>query len=283
MRKDSQGPLIAQCLAIVALIIALLPINPYGYYVLLRFVICGICAYLAVTAYQRSKLNWVWILGGLAVLYNPLIPVHLNREVWSGVNIVTIVLIALTMWRFRRKSERPQEPVTLPPAREQGEYDFDASGYVFDAATRTLRGPDGFVYRVLSASRSGPDKSTFSVEAPTGAVFKITLRGLVVTPDTEQSIPIDNPVIRECKRCGKMKITQSVFFIENISYFFGRQERIFQGYVCFSCMTKTFAIFETRTLLGTWWGIIGMIAGPGYLLENLIEYLKHSYRFARSK
>jgi hypothetical protein len=38
-------------------------------------------------------------------------------------------------------------------------------------------------------------------------------------------------------------------------------------------MTKEFAGHETATLLGTWWGIIGCILGPVYLVSNILEYI----------
>lgn len=66
---------IAQVIGIGMRAWALVPANPYGYYILLRFVICGICIYLAVQAYDLQKLGWVWALGITVVLYNPLIRV----------------------------------------------------------------------------------------------------------------------------------------------------------------------------------------------------------------
>ena len=57
MKTDSRETLTAQCVVIVVLLVALVPGYSSGYYVLLRFVICAICAYLAVTAYRSRKLN----------------------------------------------------------------------------------------------------------------------------------------------------------------------------------------------------------------------------------
>lgn len=84
-----------------ALAAALLEL-PYSYYVLLRVLVCGVCIYLAVQEYERGRTGWVWVLGGFAVLYNPIFRIHLNREVWSIVNIVTIALMAVHMWQSRR-------------------------------------------------------------------------------------------------------------------------------------------------------------------------------------
>ena len=81
---------IPQSIAIVMLLWALIPDNPYGYYVLLRWVCCGIFAYLAVQALAQEMQGWTWILGITALLYNPIFRVHLTREIWSVVNLVTI-------------------------------------------------------------------------------------------------------------------------------------------------------------------------------------------------
>jgi hypothetical protein len=72
---------------------ALNPSNPYGYYVLLRWVCCAIFAYLALGAHRAGSEGWTWVLGVLALLYNPVASVHLGREIWEPVNIGTIVLV----------------------------------------------------------------------------------------------------------------------------------------------------------------------------------------------
>ena len=105
LKKD---PPVAQFVAVVMLVWALAPINPYSYYVLLRFVVCGIFVFLAVKANKLNKPGWTWVLGITEVVYNPLAPAHLNREVWSVVNIVTIVLLIVTVWVFRQGSS-PQD------------------------------------------------------------------------------------------------------------------------------------------------------------------------------
>lgn len=82
---------------IVFLIVALFPIRAYGFYVLLKFVICGGCAFLAVNASEEERKHMVWILGGLAVLYNPIVRFPLGREIWTVVNVVTILGLVVNM------------------------------------------------------------------------------------------------------------------------------------------------------------------------------------------
>ncbi len=83
---------IPQAVAIMMLLLALNPANPYGYYTLLRIVICGIFTYLAIRAFKQHTEIWGWILAVTAALYNPIIRVHLTREVWSVINVLTILL-----------------------------------------------------------------------------------------------------------------------------------------------------------------------------------------------
>lgn len=76
---------------------------PYGYYMLLRVVICGSCIYLATRETRMSEAAWVWILGGCAVLYNPILRIHLGRDLWSVVNVATIALLTSHMWVASRR------------------------------------------------------------------------------------------------------------------------------------------------------------------------------------
>jgi len=82
---------------IVMLGIALLPIRWYGYYVLLKLVVCGGCGFLAANAYDDGRKHLVWFLGGLAVLYNPIIRFPLGRELWMVINILTIIVLIAAM------------------------------------------------------------------------------------------------------------------------------------------------------------------------------------------
>lgn len=74
------------------LLLALLP-WPYGYYVFLRWVVCGAALLTAwdILRYRSASIGG-WLMIGCAVLYNPLVPVHLKREVWMVVNVVTAAL-----------------------------------------------------------------------------------------------------------------------------------------------------------------------------------------------
>jgi uncharacterized membrane protein YccC len=68
---------------------------PYGYYQLLRFVVCGISVYVAFMAYNWHKIWATYLFGFFAVLFNPLIPVHLSRELWQPIDVICGILFIL--------------------------------------------------------------------------------------------------------------------------------------------------------------------------------------------
>jgi len=69
--------------------IGLLPM-PYGYYMLVRLFFCGVSLfYLTRPTGVRDVEKWVLV--GLAVLFNPLVPVELgDKTLWTIVNIATV-------------------------------------------------------------------------------------------------------------------------------------------------------------------------------------------------
>jgi len=91
-------------IAATMLLLALAP-WPYGYYQLLRFVVCGVAVYIAFMAYNWHK-NWaIYLFGFIAVLFNPLIPVHLSRELWQPIDTVCGIIFLISV--FILKKQRP--------------------------------------------------------------------------------------------------------------------------------------------------------------------------------
>ncbi len=92
---------VPQTVAIIALAWALYPRNPYGYYVFLRWICFGTFTYVALVSLTREKRLLVWLTGATALLYNPFMRVHLNRELWSVLNVGTIAVAVFSMWALK--------------------------------------------------------------------------------------------------------------------------------------------------------------------------------------
>lgn len=92
---------IALLVAAIFLFIALFDGWPYGFYTLLRFVIFAISAYVAWMSYEVKKEKWVWIFGFLAVLFNPFIVIHFDREIWSVIDLIVGVFMIISLFALK--------------------------------------------------------------------------------------------------------------------------------------------------------------------------------------
>ena len=98
------------------LLLALLP-WPYGFYTFLRL---GVCVVFAWLAYEQWKFDnaisaWVVVLGAFTLLYNPLLTVHLTREIWSVLNPLTAFVLVCHLWSLRRLIKRHTAKSTSVP------------------------------------------------------------------------------------------------------------------------------------------------------------------------
>jgi hypothetical protein len=53
----------------------------------------------------------------MAVIYNPIIRIHLTREIWSAVNIATVAIATLSIFVLKRESAssaRDDKPFIVP-------------------------------------------------------------------------------------------------------------------------------------------------------------------------
>jgi hypothetical protein len=94
------GFIIARIIAIVLLLWAL-DKHPYGYYTLLRFVVCGVTAYSAYLAVELKKNGWAWTFGIIALLFNPIIPFHLGRDIWQIVDVGVAILLLVSLFLLK--------------------------------------------------------------------------------------------------------------------------------------------------------------------------------------
>ena len=109
--KCTSSSLIVRILCIILLLWALIPINPYGYYILLRWVCFPCFLYLSFFSYEKGQIPWVWIFGVSAGIYNPIFRVHLGREIWCVVNVISILLLIVHTLKSKRLKCNSQQNV----------------------------------------------------------------------------------------------------------------------------------------------------------------------------
>jgi hypothetical protein len=69
---------------------------PYGYYQFMRFIVCGCaiaCAFFALQSADKVG-TAVVAFGCVALLFNPVLPIHLKRDVWAVLDLATAAAFA---------------------------------------------------------------------------------------------------------------------------------------------------------------------------------------------
>ncbi|MFC1636084.1 DUF6804 family protein [Planctomycetota bacterium] len=87
-------PHLLPCIIAAVMLLVALGDWPYAYYQLLRFVVCGASVYVVFVASTWTKLWAMGMFGIVAVLFNPLIPIHLSQEIRQMTDFICALLFA---------------------------------------------------------------------------------------------------------------------------------------------------------------------------------------------
>ncbi len=88
----------------IMLLIAILPL-PYGYYTFLRIVVCITAGIIAFKVHSKTNSLGFWVVSFalIALLFNPIIPVFLTRELWFFINLAVAGLFVVYGIRQAKK------------------------------------------------------------------------------------------------------------------------------------------------------------------------------------
>ena len=99
---------------ISALTLALIPVWPYRFYIVLRTLMLILSVALIYFAQHEHDKEWRPILVVACLVYNPFFPLHLNRLIWTLVNVVTIFVLGLGLVSTQQenlKREKKKEAI----------------------------------------------------------------------------------------------------------------------------------------------------------------------------
>ena len=89
----------------VLLIIAPIISFPYGFYTFLRLVISLTSGFIIYLTYKSSnginEISFIFLI--ILILYNPVIPVHLSRDIWMPINFVTSAIYIFSFFSVKKK------------------------------------------------------------------------------------------------------------------------------------------------------------------------------------
>lgn len=90
-------------ISFVVLLLAIPSIWPYGYYVLLRWIVAGSALYLVWVSYELEKKYWLFLMVVVSLLFNPFIPFHLDKETWVVIDIIVATLFLISIFTIKLK------------------------------------------------------------------------------------------------------------------------------------------------------------------------------------
>jgi hypothetical protein len=105
---------------LAAMLLLCLAPMPYGYFMLVRFVMMVAFGWMAYRYYLNRKTIAMWVFGTLALLFQPIYKIALGRTVWNVVDVVVaLLLIAMFIMEWRRGTKEYVKYQTLPPDNHQ--------------------------------------------------------------------------------------------------------------------------------------------------------------------
>jgi hypothetical protein len=91
---------------IVLLFLAVLEL-PYGFYTFLRWVVTIVMVLSAIKSFENNFGFFGIVFCGIGLLFNPLVPVYLDKETWTVIDIIIGVLLIVTL--FIKKTHPAKE------------------------------------------------------------------------------------------------------------------------------------------------------------------------------
>lgn len=88
----------------ILLFLCLAPM-PYGYYTLVRFISMMGFTYLAYSCFTLQKKDLSWCFISLALLFQPIFPLPLGKELWQIVDVVVGIFLIIVLFN----SKNPQK------------------------------------------------------------------------------------------------------------------------------------------------------------------------------
>ena len=100
-KKSYPPTTIPTTISIVMLFAGIPKFFPYGYHNLLRLVVCGTGVYIAHFSFE-SKKKFIGFLSVLvALLFNPLFPIHLDKDAWVLIDLIAAIFFAISIFALK--------------------------------------------------------------------------------------------------------------------------------------------------------------------------------------
>lgn len=93
---------IASIISAVMLFVAI-PDLPYGYYTLLRWIVTANAIFLVWVASKLERKFWLFSMGIVAILFNPIAPIYLDKETWVVIDFIVAIVFLVSIFKLKEK------------------------------------------------------------------------------------------------------------------------------------------------------------------------------------
>ena len=76
---------------------------PYGYYRVRRWVVCAVA--IASALRLKDSPGWMWGMGFVAVVFNPIAPIHFDKTVWRVLDGGTGLFFLLALRKIKQRHD----------------------------------------------------------------------------------------------------------------------------------------------------------------------------------
>ena len=116
-------------LFLAAMLLLCLAPMPYGYFMLVRFVMMVAFGWMAYRYFTIKKSVAAWVFVILAVLFQPIYKIALGRGIWNMVDVIVAVFL-IALYVVERRLER-KVTVSYPPLQPQGHQELIDNSFEF--------------------------------------------------------------------------------------------------------------------------------------------------------
>ena len=111
----SNRPHAVPCWVAGAMLLAAVADWPYGYYQLLWLVACAAAVFAAYHAYAMKRHGFLWIFIFVAILFNPVLAVHLDKDLWRPIDLIAgIVFVIFAFVKSKAHGSNQNKPKPMP-------------------------------------------------------------------------------------------------------------------------------------------------------------------------
>jgi len=100
------------------LLLCLAPM-PYGYFMLVRFVMMVACGWMAYQYYMRQKEVAMWVFITIAMLFQPFYKISLGRSIWNVIDVVVAIFLILIYFAEKRMEAKTRVSFQPLPPEDQ--------------------------------------------------------------------------------------------------------------------------------------------------------------------